>query len=219
AADRVPGLVPSRADLDAERGRKLADKQGVELPQGLLTGEILAQPRIGRHLVESMLRPTQLALDHLEELRSTGSVDLGPARLTRRAAAGVIELCNPRHLNAEDGTTLAATEAAVDLVLLDPEIEVGVFRGGAVDHPRYPGERPFGAGINLTHLYHGRIDFLFYLIRDLGYVNKIYRGVIPAETDGGAGNSEKLWTGGAGNSEKLWIAAVERFAIGGACQL
>src|SRR5438067_2922786 len=115
AADRVPGLVPSRADLDAERGRKLADKQGVELPQGLLTGEILAQPRIGRHLVESMLRPTQLALDHLEELRSTGSVDLGPARLTRRAAAGVIELCNPRHLNAEDGTTLAATEAAVDL--------------------------------------------------------------------------------------------------------
>jgi thioesterase DpgC len=95
---------------------------------------------------------------------------------------------------------LAATEAAVDLILLDPEIEVGVFRGGVVDHARYAGQRPFGAGINLTHLYWGRIDFLFYLIRDLGYVNKIYRGH-------------------PNGAEKLWIASVELFAIGGACQL
>ena len=188
--------------------RKLSEKAGVELNQGLLTAEILANPRIGRHLVESMLRPTALAHEHLDELRRTGRVVLGAARVTRHGGAGLLELCNPRHLNAEDGNTLAATEAAVDLVLLDPEIEVGVFRGGVVDHPRYAGERPFGAGINLTHLYHGRIDFLFYLIRDLGYVNKIYRGVIGAQTDGGAGSTEKLW-----------IAAVERFAIGGACQL
>jgi enoyl-CoA hydratase/carnithine racemase len=207
AAERVPGAVPTRAQVEAERERKLADKEGVELAQGLLTAEILADPRTGRHLVQSMLEPTPLALEHLDELRSAGTVDLGPTRVTRRGRAGVLELCNPRHLNAEDGTTLAATEAAVDLVLLDPEIEVGVFRGGVVDHPRYAGERPFGAGINLTHLYHGRIDFLFYLIRDLGYVNKIYRGLIGAE-----GN-------GAGNVEKLWIAGVERFAIGGACQL
>ena len=200
AAERVPGLVPTRAEVEAERTRKLADKEGVELAQGLLASEFLADPRTGRHLVESMLRPTQLALDHLDELRSTGAVDLGAARVTHRGRAGVLELCNPRHLNAEDGTTLAATEAAVDLVLLDPEIEVGVFRGGVVDHPRYAGERPFGAGINLTHLYAGRIDFLWYPVRDLGYVNKIYRGL-------------------AGGPEKLWVAAVECFAIGGACQL
>ena len=200
AADRVPGLVPTRAEIEAERQRKLSDKTGVELGQGLLTAEILANPRIGRHLLESMLRPTPLALERLDELRSGGGVDLGHARVTRRGRAGVLELCNPRHLNAEDSTTLAETEAAVDLVLLDQEIEVGVFRGGVVDHPRYAGERPFGAGINLTHLYHGRVDFLFYLTRDLGYVNKLYRGLC----DG---------------PEKLWIAAVERFAIGGACQL
>jgi thioesterase DpgC len=200
AADRVPGLVPTRAEVEEERTRKLADKHGVELNQGLLSAEFLANPRTGRHMVESMLRPTALAEQHLDELQTTGKVDLGAARVTRHGRAGVLELCNPRHLNAEDGTTLAATEAAVDLVLLDPEIEVGVFRGGVVDYPRYAGERPFGAGINLTHLYHGRIDFLFYLIRDLGYVNKIYRGHI----DG---------------AEKLWIAAVEHFAIGGACQL
>jgi thioesterase DpgC len=210
AAERVPGLAPTREQLEEERQRKLADKQGVELAQGLLTAEFLANPRTGRHLLESMLEPTALAHEHLDELRSSGSVDLGAARVTRRGRAGVLELCNPRHLNAEDSTTLAATEAAVDLVLLDPEIEVGVFRGGVVDHPRYAGERPFGAGINLTHLYHGRIDFLFYLIRDLGYVNKIYRGLNAGprtETDGPAA------------IEKLWVAAVEQFAIGGACQL
>jgi (3,5-dihydroxyphenyl)acetyl-CoA 1,2-dioxygenase len=203
AAERVPGLVPTRPELEAERARKLADKEGIELAQGLLTAEILARPRIGRHLVNALLEPTQLALDRLDELRRTHVTDLGHARVTRRGRAGVLELCNPRHLNAEDGTTLAETEAAVDLVLLDPDIEVGVFRGGVVDHPRYAGERPFGAGINLTHLYHGRIDFLFYLVRDLGYVNKIYRGL----------------SGGAETVEKLWIAAVEQFAIGGACQL
>jgi (3,5-dihydroxyphenyl)acetyl-CoA 1,2-dioxygenase len=200
AAEHVPGLVPTRAEVEAERRRKLAEKTGVELAQGLLTAELLADPRIGRHLVESMLRPTPLAEVRLDELRTTGRVDLGAARVTRHGRAGVLEVCNPRHLNAEDGTTLPETEAAVDLVLLDPEIEVGVFRGGVVDHPRYAGERPFGAGINLTHLYYGRIDFLFYLIRDLGYVNKLYRGLL-------------------GGPEKLWIAGVEQFAIGGACQL
>jgi enoyl-CoA hydratase/carnithine racemase len=202
AAERVPGLVPTRAEIETERTRKLAEKTGIELAQGLLTAEFLANPRTGRHLVESMLAPTKLAQEHVDELRSNGKVDLGAARVTRQGPAGVLELCNPRHLNAEDGTTLAATEAAVDLVLLDPDIEVGVFRGGVVDHPRYAGQRPFGAGINLTHLYHGRIDFLFYLIRDLGYVNKIYRGLSGAEP-----------------TEKLWIAGVEKFAIGGACQL
>jgi enoyl-CoA hydratase/carnithine racemase len=202
AAGRVPGLVPTRAEMEPERARKLADKEGLELGQGLLLSEFLANPRTGRHLVESMLHPTEMALDHLAELRANGTVDFGHARVTRHGRAGVLELCNPRHLNAEDGNTLAATEAAVDLVLLDPDIEVGVFRGGIVGHPRYAGERPFGAGINLTHLYHGRIDFLFYVVRDLGYVSKIYRGLA-----------------GPNATEKLWIAAVEQFAIGGACQL
>ena len=205
AAERVPGLAPTRAEMEPERARKLADKEGLELAQGLLIAEFLHVPRTGRHLVESMLRPTQLALDHLDELRANGTVDLGHARVTRHGRAGVLELSNPRHLNAEDGNTLDETEAAVDLVLLDPEIEVGVFRGGVVDHPRYAGERIFGAGINLTLLYMGQIDYLFYVVRDMGYVNKIYRGL--------AGRP------GSRSNEKLWIAAIERYAIGGACQL
>ena len=95
-------------------------------------------------------------------------------------------------------------------MLLDPDIEVGVFRGGVVDHPRYAGRRIFGAGINLTHLYRGLVPFLFYLVRDMGYVNKLYRGL-----------SSPQWRPGVleETTEKLWIAAAETYAIGGACQL
>ncbi len=200
AAVRAPGVVPTDAEMEAERELALADKQGLERSQGALISEVLADPRAGRHLVESMLAPTRAALERLEQFSAEGVADLGPVRVSKQGAAALLELSNPRHLNAEDGVTLGPTEVAVDLILLDPEIEVGVIRGGIVDHARYAGERVFGSGINLTHLYRGQIDFLFYLIRDMGYVNKIYRGL-------------------AGGAEKLWVAAVERFAIGGACQL
>jgi thioesterase DpgC len=216
AATLIPGLVPSPAEMDAERGRALPDKEGIEFAHGLLISHVLALPGPGRHLIGAMLQPTAAAFEHLGQLRDTGTADLGPVRVTRRGRAGVLELSNPRHLNAEDQTTLAATECGIDLILLDPAIEVGVFRGGVTQHPRYRDMRVFGAGINLTHLYHGRIDFLFYLLRDLGYVNKIYRGLAPAPPDLGA------WADGAapaGGTEKLWVAAVECFAIGGACQL
>jgi len=203
AAERVPGIAPTRSEVEAERERPLARKQGLELAQGLLASEFLALPRHGAHLTRAMRRPTPEALARVDDFRRTGTADLGPVHVTRRGRAGILELSNPRHLNAEDGVTLGPTEWGVDLLLLDPEIEVCVIRGGVVDHPRYPNQRVFGSGINLTHLYHGKIDFLFYLVRDLGYVNKIYRGIAD---DGG-------------DVEKLWIAGVERFAIGGACQL
>jgi (3,5-dihydroxyphenyl)acetyl-CoA 1,2-dioxygenase len=203
AAAEVPGLAPTPEEVEAERGRVLADKEGIEFAQGLLVSHVLALPRAGRHLVESMLRPVPAAFEHLDELQATGAADLGPVRITRRGRAGVLEITNPKHLNAEDDVTLDLTECAVDMILLDPDIEVGVIRGGVIEHPRYPGRRVFGSGINLTRLYHGRIDFLFYLVRDLGYVNKIYRGIYP-ERDA---------------IEKLWVAAVEKYAVGGACQL
>ncbi len=210
AADLYPGIVPTRAALKEERSRKLADKEGVEIAQGLFLSFVLASPAAGSHLVWSMLRPTETALERLDEFRSTGVADLGPAYVERRGRAAYLELRNPRHLNAEDGNTLADTETAVDLVLLDPDVEVGVFRGGVVDHPRYAGGRIFGAGINLTLLYTGQIDFLFYITRDMGYVNKLYRGLSadehrPEEPED--------------TTEKLWVAAVETYAIGGACQL
>jgi len=210
AADLYPGLVPTRGAMEEERSRSLADKEGLEIAQGVFLSFVLASPAAGSHLVWSMLRPTEDALERLDEFRSTGVVDLGPAYVERRGRAAYVELRNPRHLNAEDGGTLADTETAVDLALLDPDVEVGVLRGGVVDHPRYAGQRIFGAGINLTLLYAGQIDFLFYISRDMGYVNKLYRGLSAEEHR----PDEPEET-----TEKLWVAAVETYAIGGACQL
>jgi thioesterase DpgC len=201
---RVPGLVPADAELKAERERRLPDKEGIELAHGLLASHVLAAPAHGRHLIEAMLRPLPQAPERLAEFQATDRVDFGPVLVTRHGKAGVLELRNPRHLNAEDDVTLGPTECAVDVLILDPRIEVGVIRGGIVDHPKYSGTRVFGSGLNLTRLYQGRIDYLFFLDRDLGLVHKVYRGVSMPD--------------GAG-AEKLWIAAVERFAVGGACQL
>src|SRR5271169_4927692 len=61
AATLVPGLVPSPAEMDAERARALPDKEGVEFAHGLLISHILARPEPGRHLIEAMLEPTAAA--------------------------------------------------------------------------------------------------------------------------------------------------------------
>ena len=200
AAERVPGLVPARPSSTPSASDRWPKSTASSSRRDSCWRSSSRSPSRAAICSARCSNRRHWRSQRLDELRRTGTVDLGPARVTRQGKAGVLELLNPRHLNAEDGTTLGPTEAAVDLILLDPEIEIGVFRGGPVVHPRYAGERVFGSGINLTHLYRGRIDFLFYLVRDLGYVNKLYRGL----RDG---------------HEKLWIAAVERFAIGGACQL
>jgi (3,5-dihydroxyphenyl)acetyl-CoA 1,2-dioxygenase len=210
AAERYPGLTPTRAEMAAESERKLAEKEGLEIAQGLFLSHVLASRRPGSHLVHTMLRPTQEALDRLDDFRATGVADLGGAEVRRRGRAGFLELRNPRHLNAEDDTTIGPCEVGVDLILLDPEIEVGVMRGGVVDHPRYAGARIFGSGLNLTRLYLGRLPFVFFLTRDLGYVNKVYRGLTGPEHR----PDEPEQT-----TEKLWIAVAETYAIGGACQL
>ena len=149
--------------------------------------------------------------EHLARFVADGVVDLGSVRVERRDRAAHLTAQNPRYLNAEDQTTLDAMEIAVDVAILDPASEVAVLRGGAVEHPKYRGRRIFGAGINLTHLYRGKIPFIWFLQRDLGFVHKFLRGVarpdeLPDDVHGTA-------------VEKPWIAAVDTFAIGGHCQI
>jgi thioesterase DpgC len=103
-------------------------------------------------------RPEIAALS--EEFATRGSLDLGAARLTRKGKAVHLDMINPRFLNAEDDTTLARTELAVDIATLDRTTEIAVMRGVAVDNEKYRGKRIFGAGINLTHLYLGKIPYL-----------------------------------------------------------
>jgi len=212
AAERFPGLVPTRETIDAERAlKRQSAKEGSEIDQGLFIAHLLAEPRCGLHLVHAMLRPKREALERREGFLRSGSLDLGRARLERRGRVGQVELTNPDFLNAEDDAAASALETAVDLVLLDDRIEVGVLRGGLVQHPKYQGRRVFNAGINLTHLYYGQISFAeFILERELGLLNKIYRGHWRSQHY--AEQFEDL-------HEKPWLAAVEAFAIGGGCQL
>jgi (3,5-dihydroxyphenyl)acetyl-CoA 1,2-dioxygenase len=210
AAKLVRGLVPTPDEVDAEAAHRQGDKDGVEIDQGLFLAHVLSRPRIGEHLCHSMLLPRSESAALIAEFASRGSLDLGAARLTRRGKAVHLDMINPRFLNAEDDTTLAQTELAVDVATLDRTTEIAVMRGVAVDNEKYRGKRIFGAGINLTHLYLGKIPFLWFLIRDLGYVHKLLRGVawpesVPDDVNGRG-------------TEKLWIAAVDTFAIGGHCQ-
>jgi len=202
------GALPSADELAAEARLPLKEKKGLEKAQGRFLAEILGNPVAGTHLCHAMLLPRADSLSQLRDYEKKGELDLAGVNLKRHGKASVLTMRNPKYLNAEDESTLDGLEIAVDLALLDPNTEVCVLRGDAVTHPKYAGKRLFGAGINLTHLYEGKIRYLWYLIRDLGFVNKLYRGVAAPDS------SPEI-----SSTEKLWIAAVEGFAIGGHCQV
>jgi thioesterase DpgC len=208
AGERYPGLVPGAAALAAEACLAQRDKRGLEKAQGRFLGTVLSDPRCGTHLCHSMLLPRADAKRPLAEFEAKGVLELEGARLHRQGKAAVLTMRNPRYLNAEDESTLEGMEIAVDVALLDAKSELCVLRGDTVTHTKHAGRRVFGAGVNLTHLYQGKIRYLWYLIRDLGFVNKFYRGLaLP-----GAHPEEEC-------IEKPWVAAIESFAIGGHCQM
>jgi thioesterase DpgC len=211
AAEAYPGLVPPRAQLAAEAALKLKDKQGLEIDQSVLLGHILAHPHCGTHLCHAMLLPRPETAAALATLDAQGFVDLGPVRVERRGRAAHLLSSNPRYLNAEDQGTIEAMEIGVDIATLDPGTDIAVLRGRPVGNAKYAGRRIFGSGINLTHLYHGTIPFVWYVQRELGFVHKYFRGVASPDVLPDDVN-------GAG-TEKSWIAAVEGFAIGGHCQI
>ncbi|MFF4760327.1 (3,5-dihydroxyphenyl)acetyl-CoA 1,2-dioxygenase DpgC [Streptomyces sp. NPDC001292] len=210
AADAFPGLVPSADRLASERSRPQADKEGHEIDQGILLRAVLRSPVAGPHLMDAMLRPTPRALGLLPEFRRTGVMQTDSVRLERRDGAAHLTMCRVDCLNAEDDRQVDDMETVVDLALLDPDVRVGVLRGGEMTHPRYRGRRVFSAGINLKSLHAGDISLVDFLLRrELGYIHKLLRGVL-VDHDGS-------WH--TPTVEQPWVAAVDSFAIGGGAQL
>src|SRR5919107_1335789 len=212
AAERRPDLLPARAAIDAERELPQAAKHGLEIDQGIFLAHVLAHPRCGPHLLHAMAQPRAEALAGLDDFRRTGAADLGPVRVDRSDAIGTVTMQNHAFLNSEDDASVAALETAIDLVLLDDAIDVGVLRGGPATHPKYAGRRIFGSGLNLTHLYYGKISLVeFMLEREVGALSKMYRGHDLADPADGEWLEDRR--------EKPFIGVVESFAIGGSCQI
>ncbi len=206
AASHLPGIAPTREGVAQESALPLSEKEGVEIDQGIFLSRVLAQPVAGQHLCHAMLLPRREATKRLPEFIARGALDLGAANIQRVGKACVVQMRHPRFLNAEDDTT----KTAVDLAILDPGTEVAVLRGDTVEHAKYRGGRVFCAGINLTHLYVGKIPYVWYLKRDMGVVNKIFRGLATRDASPDETVGQTV--------EKPWIAAVDAFAIGGGCQ-
>jgi (3,5-dihydroxyphenyl)acetyl-CoA 1,2-dioxygenase len=216
AAEYCPGLVPTLARIAQERTRPQSDKEGYEIDQGIFFHALLRSQKIGVHLIESALQPAARSLELIKSFRSNARVELGSVLVERRGCAAHLTVNNNYCLNAEDDRLVDDMETAVDLALLDDEVRVGVLRGGIMTHPRYAGRRVFSAGINLKALRAGQISFVDFLLRrELGYINKIVRGLLlDNETSGFCNGRATMRT-----LEKPWIAGVDSFAIGGGAQL
>jgi thioesterase DpgC len=152
AAAIFPGLTPVRELVACDADKPLKEKDGLEIDQGIFLSHILANPSTGRHLCHAMLLPRAESAEHLARFLKEGSIDLCSAAVTRMDNASILEMRNPRYLNAMDDTTADPIEIATDLAILDPETQIAVLRGGVVDNPKYAGRRLFSAGINLTPL-------------------------------------------------------------------
>jgi thioesterase DpgC len=210
AAMAFPGLVPTQSQLAAEQARPQAEKEGLEIDQGIFFSRVLRSPSAGPHLLTAMLRPTPRALRLLPEFSRTGTADLGSVRLNRSGGVAWLTMCRGDCLNAEDNRQVEDMETAVDLVLLDPEAKVGLIRGAGMSHPRYRGKRVFSAGINLKALNAGGISLVDFLLRrELGYIQKLIRGL--SMPDSTSWHSHLV--------DKPWVAVVDSFAIGGGAQL
>jgi thioesterase DpgC len=209
AANLIAGLTPTRQQVAEQSEKPQRDKDGIEVDQGVFFAQILAHAGAGTHFCHAMLLPKEESLARLAEFQQKGALDLGTAAVERSGKAAIVYLKNPRYLNAEDEATISETETAVDLAILDSS-ELAVLRGGIVDHPKYVGQRVFSTGINLTHIYYGKISYLWYVTREMGFVNKMMRGLARPDV-----SPDEIY---GGTIEKPWVAGVEHFAIGGGCQ-
>ncbi|WP_160313689.1 enoyl-CoA hydratase/isomerase family protein [Stenotrophomonas maltophilia] len=214
-ASAYPSLLPSADELALDACLPLPQKVGHELSVGLVVSALLADPHIGSALERWMRLPHPESQQRLAEYACAGILDMSLVHMRREAGVTYIEMRTGQALNAEDNELNTTLEIAADIALLDPQTRVIVLRGGSVQNARYKGRRVFCSGVNLTKLYNGQIPLLFYIVREMGFVAKILRGLHSGREAAGASacaSTEACW-------EKPWIAAVDTHAIGGGLQL
>ncbi len=211
AAGKYPGLLPSSNELFQDADKALEEKAGFELSIGMVISHWLSNPAVGRHLMAAMRLPNPKSLELLKKFQLEGELDLGVVELRKINNYAELTMNNADSLNAEDFALVNAMELAVDVALLDGTVEVGLLRGGFMSHPKYEGKRVFCSGVDLKKLRAGKIPYLFYVVRELGLVSKLLRGLWQGESPWSDAPDLGL--------EKPWVAAVDTHAIGGGCQL
>ncbi|WP_298511918.1 enoyl-CoA hydratase/isomerase family protein [uncultured Kordia sp.] len=205
-AETYPALLPSKEQVAEDSKVKLSMKKGHELSYGTVLSEFLNIPVIAYHIMESMQLPMEESISYQNQFLTEGKIEFQTVTLERVNNIGFLTLTNIDCLNAEDFTLMHEMELAADLILLDPKIDVGVIRGDVMNHKKYKGKRVFCSGVNLTKLYNGELPYMFYVARELGLMNKIYRGLTSLD-------------GIKDGIEKPWISVVDTHAIGGGCQI
>ncbi|MFK7787514.1 MAG: enoyl-CoA hydratase/isomerase family protein, partial [Crocinitomicaceae bacterium] len=210
-ADAYKGLAPTRSEIEADNQLALPEKEGYEISQGLIIGELVALPKVGKHLMASMRFPKKESLERLSDFKQSGFIELETVKLEKKEGVGYLTISNAKYLNAEDDQLNNDMELATDLVLLDDEIQIGVMRGDRMTHRKYFDKHVFCSGINLTKLYQGKLSYLYYATRELALMSKLFRGILDESFDW----EQRIDHG----IEKPWIAAVDTHAIGGGAQL
>ena len=204
ASQIVPGLVPSYSEIREEQNLQQAHKEGIEIDQAIFFKALFKKHDIGEHILQSMLIPTDRALNLQKEFKVRNELNLDLVHIKYENEEAYLTINNQRHLNSENNQLIIDMETAVDLVLLDTRVKVAVLRGGVMTHPRYAGRRVFCSGIDLQDLYAGKICFVeFLLSKEIGYLRKIQHGIMKSSM----------------NIQKMWIAVVDSFAIGGGMQI
>ena len=180
----------------------LKDKDGVEIDQGIFLAHVLADRSAGRISATPCCCRAPESPSALPQFERDGGVDLGGARVERAGQGRCIDLQQsalPQRRGRQHARPDGDRSRPRACSIRRPRSRV--LRGGAVDHPKYAGRRLFGAGINLTHLYHGKIPFVWFFAARHG----LRAQDLPRP--GAARRAARRRRGR--DIEKPWIAAVE----------
>ena len=139
AAERFPGS-PRRARRSRPSARGRCPRRRASRSRRASSSRSCSRRRAAARISSGRCcaRPRRRSSASTSSARPASPTSAAPTS-SGAGSAAYLEIRNDRHLNAEDCDTLPTTEIAVDLALLDPEVEVGVIRGAVVSHPRYAG--------------------------------------------------------------------------------